>query len=236
MKKTYSDIFIDFDDTLYDTRGNSSIALREVFAQFCLMPHFPDPEVFFDNFWRINTELWEQYSQEKITREHLMLQRFLRPLNMGLGLSVSEEFCHEMSDRFLELCAEKAGVIEGTHELMDYLKGKNYRLHICSNGFREVQYKKLNACGLHRYFDTIILSEEVGALKPSKAFYDAALKTAGAKAESTIMIGDNYQNDIVGAMNAGIDALLFNRWERGFVPPQPVTYIVDELKDIMQIL
>ena len=236
MKKTYRDIFIDFDDTLYDTRGNSSIALREVFTQFCLMPHFPDPEIFFNSFWEINTELWAQYSNGAITRDYLMLQRFMRPLSKGVGIAVSEEYCHDISNRFLELCSEKSGVIEGTHELMEHLKSKGYRLHICSNGFREVQYKKLNACGLYQYFDTIILSDEVGALKPSKAFYDAALETAGAKAESTIMIGDNYQNDIVGAMNAGIDAMLFNRWERGFVPPQPVTYIVDELKEIMQIL
>ena len=236
MEKTYRDVFIDFDDTLYDTRGNSSIALREVFAQFCLMPHFPDPEVFFDSFWQINTELWAQYSNGEITRDFLMLQRFMRPLSKGIGLTVSESYCHDMSDRFLELCSEKSGVIEGARELVEHLKGKDYRLHICSNGFREVQYKKLNACGLFRYFDTIILSDEVGALKPSQAFYEAALKTAKAEAESTIMIGDNYQNDIVGAMNAGIDALLFNRWERGFVPPQPVTYIVDELKEIMHIL
>ena len=235
MKK-YRDIFIDFDDTLYDTRGNSSIALREVFTLFCLMPHFPDPETFFDSFWKTNTELWAQYSQGEITRDYLMLQRFMRPLNKGLGMDVSEDFCHDMSKKFLELCSEKSGVVEGAHELMEHLKAKGYRLHICSNGFREVQYKKLNACGLHSYFDTIILSEQVGALKPAKAFYDAALRVAGANIESTIMIGDNYQNDVVGAMNAGIDAMLFNRWEKGFVPPQPVTYVVDELKEIMQIL
>lgn len=236
MRKAYENIFIDFDDTLYDTRGNSTTALREVFGLFGLTPYFPSPEVFIDDFWQTNTELWAQYSNGDISRDFLMLQRFMRPLSKGTGLTVTEEFCLDMSDRFLQLCSCKSGLTDGAKELMDYLKGKGYRLHICSNGFREVQYKKLNACGLYPYFDNIILSDEVGAQKPSRAFYVAALQTAGAKAENTIMIGDNYQNDILGAMNAGIDTLLFNRWEKGFVPPQPATYIVDELKEIMQIL
>lgn len=236
MRKAYKDIFIDFDDTLYDTRGNASIALREVFVLFRLAPYFPDPEVFFDSYWQANTELWGQYSRGEIARDYLIVQRFMRPLSMASGLTVSEALCLDINDKFLELCSRKPGVIEGAHELMDYLKGRGYRLHICSNGFREVQYKKLNACGLHPYFDTIILSDEVGAVKPSKAFYAAALQVAGAEAETTIMIGDNYQNDILGAMNAGIDAMLFNRWEKGFVPPQPVTYVVEELKDIIHIL
>ena len=236
MRKAYKDIFIDFDDTLYDTRGNASIALREVFALFRLAPYFPDPKVFFDSYWQANTELWVQYSRGEIARDYLIVQRFMRPLSMASGLAVSEALCLDINDKFLELCSSKPGVIEGAHELMDYLRGRGYRLHICSNGFREVQYKKLNACGLHPYFDTIILSDEVGAVKPLKAFYAAALQVAGAEAETTIMIGDNYQNDILGAMNAGIDAMLFNRWEKGFVPPQRVTYVVEELKDIIYIL
>ena len=236
MKKQYTDIFLDFDDTLYDTRGNSTMALREVFDLFGLSTYFPQPEAFFDNFWQTNVELWRQYSHGEISRSYIMEERFRRPLSTGNGLHVTKDLCDELSDTFLKLCSCKTGVIEGAPELLDYLKSKGYRLHICSNGFQEVQYKKLNASGLSSYFDHVILSDEVGALKPSKQFYEAALRIAGAKTESTVMIGDNYQNDIVGAMNAGMDAILFNRWERGFVPPEQVTYIVDELKEIVHIL
>ena len=108
---------------------------------------------------------------------------------------------------------------------------------MCSNGFHEVQYKKLEACGLKDYFDTIILSEDAGVNKPSPLYFDYALKVSGAHRETTIMIGDNLQSDILGALNAGLDALLFNRWQ---VPaeeiPQTVTFVVPALSDIKSIL
>ena len=148
-----------------------------------------------------------------------------------------ESFCLEMSDRFLGFCASKPGVIDGAHELMEYLKGRGYHLHMTSNGFHEVQYKKLAACGLRDYFDTIILSEDAGANKPSKAFFDYALQRSGASKETTLMIGDNLQTDILGAMNAGLDAMLFNRWGVDVnESPQAPTYVVDSLRDIIKIL
>jgi putative hydrolase of the HAD superfamily len=120
---------------------------------------------------------------------------------------------------------------------MDYLKRKGYRMHMCSNGFHEVQYKKLEACGLKDYFDTIILSEDAGVNKPSPLYFDYALKVSGASCESTLMIGDNLQTDILGALHAGIDALLFNRWQADVdTSPQEPTFVVETLRDIMKIL
>jgi putative hydrolase of the HAD superfamily len=155
-------------------------------------------------------------------------------LSAGKGLDVTEQLCLEMSDRFLDFCSSKPGVVEGAHELMDYLKQKGYRMHMCSNGFHEVQYKKLAACGLRSYFDTIILSEDAGANKPSPLYFDYALKVSGADKATTLMIGDNLQTDIAGAHQAGLDTILFNRWkvEHSDVP----THIVATLGEIMNIL
>ena len=156
---------------------------------------------------------------------------------MGKGIEITKELCLEISDKFLDFCASKPGVIDGAHEVMDYLKRKGYRIHMCSNGFHEVQYKKLAACGLRDYFDTIILSEDAGVNKPSKAYFDYALKISGATRETTLMIGDNLQSDILGALNADLDAMLFNRWQ---VPPeefpQNLTFVVSTLGDIKTIL
>ena len=140
-----------------------------------------------------------------------------------------------MSDRFLAFCASKTGVVDGAHELMDNLRRKGYRMHMCSNGFHEVQYKKLNACGLKDYFDTIILSEDAGVNKPSPLFFDYALRQSGAQRETTLMIGDNLQTDIMGAMAAGIDALFFNRYPEYEKTTAP-TFVVTSLRDIMKIL
>lgn len=235
--KQYKDLFIDFDDTLYDTHGNAVIALSETFETFRLNRYFSDPQVFYDAYWTANIDLWTQYAKGEITRDYLIVERFRRPLSVGKGIEVTKELCLDISDKFLDFCASKPGVIDGAHELMDYLRGKGYRMHMCSNGFHEVQYKKLDACGLRDYFDTIILSEDAGVNKPSPLYFDYALKVSGACRETTLMIGDNLQSDILGALNAGLDAMLFNRWE---VPstefPQTPTFVVSTLHDIMEIL
>ena len=230
----YNDLFIDFDDTLYDTYGNAVIALRETFEAFQLERWFADPQVFYDAYWAANIDLWSRYSRGEITRPFLIVERFRRPLSVGDGLPVTESLCLEMSDRFLEFCSSKPGVVEGAHELMEYLRQRGYRMHMTSNGFHEVQYKKLAACGLRDYFDTIILSEDAGANKPSPQYFDYALKVSGASRETTLMIGDNLNTDIVGAHNAGLDTILFNRW--GVEPSDVPTHTVTRLLDIKTIL
>ena len=227
----YNDLFIDFDDTLYDTYGNAVIALRETFEAFHLERWFADPQVFYDAYWAANIDLWSRYSRGEITREYLIIERFKMPLSVGDGLPVTESLCR---DRFLEFCSSKPGVVEGAHELMDYLRQRGYRMHMTSNGFHEVQYKKLAACGLRDYFDTIILSEDAGANKPSPQYFDYALKVSGARRETTLMIGDNLNTDIVGAHNAGLDTILFNRW--GVEPSDVPTHTVNRLLDIKTIL
>ena len=233
----YKDLFLDFDDTLYDTHGNAVIALRETFDTFHLERYFADPQAFYDAYWWANIDLWTRYSKGEITRDFLIVERFRRPLSEGQGLEVTEALCLEMSDKFLDYCASKPGVIEGAHELMDYLKSRGYRMHMTSNGFHEVQYKKLAACGLRDYFDTVILSEDAGVNKPSPLYFDYAFKVSGANKDTTLMIGDNLQTDIMGALNAGIDAMLFNRWEADTSDcEQKPTFVVNSLKDIMGIL
>lgn len=235
MIKSYSNLFIDFDDTLYDTHGNAIIALTEIYEAFHLERYFDQPQEFYDAYWKANIDLWGQYAKGEIDRDFLIVERFRRPLSAGHGLDVTVDLCLRISDAFLDCCADKPGVVDGAHELMDYLKGKGYRMHLCSNGFHEVQYKKLRACGLKDYFDTVILSEDAGANKPSQQFFDYAFKLSGAKAENTLMIGDNFDTDIMGAKRAGMDVLFFNRFP-DFPAPQPIDYEVTSLRDIMKLL
>lgn len=233
--RLYTDLFLDFDDTLYDTHGNAVIALHELFETLQLGQYFADPEVFYDEYWKTNIDLWTRYSKEEITRDYLIVERFRRPLSFGKGLDPTEEYCLKASDLFLDYCSSKPGLVEGAHELVDYLKNKGYRMHICSNGFHEVQYKKLRACGLFDYFDTIILSEDAGANKPSKQFFDYALQKSGAVKAKTLMIGDNFNTDILGAKQAGFDTAYFNRFP-DYPAPEPATFEVTNLSQLMDIL
>lgn len=232
----YTDLFIDFDDTLYDTHGNAIIALHELYEHFGWAANFDDAEIFYNQYWETNVALWSQYAKGEIERDYLIIERFRRPLSLGHGLDLTDAYCLQVSDKFLELCSVKPGVVSGAHELVRYLKEQGYRMHICSNGFHEVQYKKLRACGLFDYFDTIILSEDAGVNKPSPQFFEYAFKITGAVPETTLMIGDNFVTDIMGAKNAGLEVMYFNRHPETEQAPEPVNYEVHTLSQIMSVL
>lgn len=231
----YSDLFIDFDDTLYDTYGNAVIALRELFDSLQLNRYFPDAELFYSEYWKANIDLWSRYSKGEITRDYLIVERFRHPLSFGVGLEPTEAYCRMAGDRFLDFCADKPGLVAGARELVDYLRQRGYRLHLCSNGFHEVQYRKLRACGLDGCFSTIILSEDAGHNKPAPEFFDYAFRVSGAVRERTLMIGDNFTTDILGAKRAGLATAFYNRFPE-YPAPEPVDYEVTALRQLIGIL
>ncbi|MCD8304253.1 MAG: YjjG family noncanonical pyrimidine nucleotidase [Prevotellaceae bacterium] len=234
--KRYHNIFIDLDDTIYDTRGNADMALRQLYDHFQLGRYFTSFEAFHEPYWLTNIMLWADYAQGRITRDYLIMERFRRPLSEGKGLEVTPELCLSVSAFFLDACSNLSDVVEDAHEVLAYLKEKGYRLHLCTNGFHEVQYKKMKASGLDVYFDKVILSEDAGANKPSADFFEYALRETGADRETTLMIGDNFITDIEGAKGVGIDVMFFNRRPSEFSAPSPVNYEIHALREIRNIL
>jgi putative hydrolase of the HAD superfamily len=205
----YKHIFFDLDHTLWDFEQNSTLALSEIFIEFDLHQklncQFKD---FIEVYHNINHNYWDAHKKNKVTREQLRNGRFIDTL-VHFNLK-DEELACAISDDYVKRSPYKKHLFEGAIRVLDYLKHKAYQLHIITNGFNEVQFIKLTESALLPYFDTITTSEHAGHNKPDEKIFIHALADAGAKKQESIMIGDNFEADIEGAIKAGIDAIWFN--------------------------
>ena len=230
MRK-YSDLFIDLDDTLYDFSTASRESFKETYELLDYSRFFESFEQYMAIYEPYNLELWRIYGEGKITKEELNKRRYSHPLEV-VGINNHElaaTFCTEALRRI----PTKNTLIPGAKELLDYLK-PHYRLHILSNGFKELQSHKMTTTGILEYFDTLILSEDIGINKPNRELFEYALKRAEANIETSLMIGDMFDTDIEGAANIGMDQLFFNpkNKDHSFTP----TYMVENLLEIKEIL
>lgn len=228
----YKNLFIDLDDTLWDTFNNNKESLEEVYNEFNFESYYTSFEVFFDIYYRKNVTLWDQYRDGKIDKATLTVERFIHLLEPTDDVSTTRALT--INESFLKRSSSKTGLIPGAIELLNYLKPK-YRMSILSNGFREVQSKKIFNAGLADYFSHTILSEDAGVNKPHPDIFHYALLETSFQKEETLMIGDSWEADIIGAHNAGMHQLWFNPYEieqQAFKP----THIVKSLLEIKAIL
>lgn len=200
-------IFIDFDDTLWDTKGNNRKALEELYTLLDWGRGYSSFDVFWEKYYPLNEYQWTLYRDGIISKHELMYNRFAMVLE-PLGISSEEEIAM-INDLFLRKTSVMSGVVEGTFPLLEYLKCF-YKVVILSNGFREVQRSKMNAAGITPYIDHLVLSEDAQCSKPCKRIFDYAFSVTNSRPRETIMIGDNWDADIVGAQNARIPSIWFN--------------------------
>ncbi|WP_026714659.1 YjjG family noncanonical pyrimidine nucleotidase [Flavobacterium daejeonense] len=198
-------VFFDLDHTLWDFDKNSKITFEKIFAQ-------NHPEVGIDDFIKhyipINQSCWKLYQYDKITHQQLRYDRLKLSFD-ALGYMISDLEIDFISQEYIDLLTEHNHLFDGTLEILDYLRGK-YKLHLITNGFAQVQDKKLKNANLNAYFSTITNSEMAGVKKPNPIIFEYALDLAAAKKENSIMIGDSIEADVLGALEFGIDAIYFN--------------------------
>lgn len=229
----YAAVLIDWDDTLWDFRHNAFVALKEVFFKYQLTNYFASFESFYELYEEHNKLLWKDYAADIIDKETLQRERFLYPFRQK-GKN-DEQLARNVGDDFLETTIKQTGLVPYARDLITHLHAAGYQLIVLSNGFREVQYRKINASGLAPFIDHIVLSEEVGAQKPAPQIFNFAIKLANVSKEQIIMIGDNVETDIKGAFDFGLDSILFDPYQEQKDNPY-ATYRVSGLKEIENIL
>jgi putative hydrolase of the HAD superfamily len=198
-------IFFDLDHTLWDFETNSDIAFETIFKQHKIKI---DLQKFLSYYREINERYWKLYRDEKITKEELRLGR-LKDTFVKLNQKVDIQLIEDLSVGYIDVLPNNNQLFEGAHEILEHLY-VNYKLHIITNGFNEVQYKKIENSGLAKYFDKIITSEDAGVKKPNSIIFEYALAITNAVSSESIMIGDNWEADIMGAKDAGFDVIYCN--------------------------
>ncbi|MNK28061.1 Pyrimidine 5'-nucleotidase YjjG [compost metagenome] len=201
-------LFFDLDRTLWDFETNSRFALQHLYDDLKLgdtIEHFLH---FHHTYIRINADLWNQYGSGKLSKEELRDNRFKKALaHHGIH---DEELARKMSDGYIDLSPQQTALFPGAIEMLDELKGEDYRLHIITNGFKEVQHIKLKNSGISDYFDLVLCSEEIGVTKPHREIFQEAQRITACKTEHAVMVGDDFKADIIGALNAGWTAIHFD--------------------------
>ena len=248
--KQYKAVFIDWDDTIGDFLGAAKLALQDMYDKYHLSDYFASHEEFVSLYKPHNIELWDKYGKDLLTKEYLSFDRFFYPLmhgsRVGERLKAKGErqevaaLAEQLSEDFLNMTTARFSLLEGAEELVRYL-AKKYPLTVVTNGFVEVQYEKFDKSGLRDCFAHIVLSEEVGCQKPNPRIFEEALRMNGLQAEEVVMIGDSWNSDIKGAINAGIDQIWIRKnKEQGTKSQdtieQTATYIVQSLSEVMEIL
>ncbi len=230
--KAYRHIFFDLDRTIWDYERNAEEAILELIERHSLHKRgIEDPAAFVKSYCVINDRLWDDYGKDRITKEELRSQRFhLAFQEFGINDIVTANL---VSDDFTALAPKKPHLLPGADEVLKYLN-KKYSVHLITNGFEDTQKEKMKHSQISRYFKHMITSERSGFKKPDKRIFDYALRKTGAIAEGSIMIGDNYDLDILGAAGAGIDQVYYDPAGTGI--DKSATHTVRSLNDLLGIL
>jgi len=205
-------VWLDLDDTLIDFRANSLTALRLTYADCRLDRYFTSCDEWVESYLRHNHALWDRYNRAEISQAYLRMHRFLDPIREHSDMSETR-FAPEarnMDTTYLDHLARQKRMIDGAMQLIDHLHTQAYNIGILSNGFTDVQHRKLHTVGLDTKVDLVVLSDDIGVNKPDPRLYTHAMKRAGVTDPAVhMMIGDNPDTDIAGALRSGWRAILY---------------------------
>lgn len=217
MIKKYEQLFFDLDHTLWDFETNSRLALEQTVNHLKIDSQIEDFDSFFEFYESINSKLWEAYRLQQIRKPELIKKRFEDTLAHFNLLEIDPI---KMNDCYLNFMPLQKKLYPNVIETLQYLKEKGYKMHIITNGFTEVQHQKIKSSGLSPFFERVFTSEAVQFPKPDKRIFQHALKCCNSKKSKSIMIGDSWETDILGARTAGISQVLISKKYFSSIVPQ----------------
>ena len=231
-KNKYRYIFFDLDHTLWDFEKNSTDTLSELYQKYELakLGSFCE-DSFKRQFQEVNSRLWAQTDEGKISKDALRRDRF-RLIFSGLGVE-NEDMACRLGEEYVLLCPQKPALLPYAMAILEYLHQK-YELYILTNGFSDVQAVKLSSAGILHFFREVFTADELQVGKPHKEYFNKVMQKIGAKPSECMMVGDNLKTDILGAQNAGIDHIYYNPARRSyFMHVQHEINCLSSLKELL---
>lgn len=226
-------IFFDLDNTLWDHRRNAKLALEDLFKREQIREKYSLTfEEFHKEYFTVNENLWAQIRDGEIDKEYIRKFRFH---NTFLFFGIDDfELAQRFEINFLDEIVSYNHLMEGAFELLEYLSQKKYRLHVLSNGFKEVTYRKCELSGIKNYFETITSADEINIRKPQPEIFEYALNKSGTKKAESVIIGDDWIADIEGGLAFGMKAIFFDVFNDNYTAENVKT--VKKLSEIHELL
>lgn len=220
------------DDTLWAFSRNARDTYEEMYWKYGYDRFFDSFEHYYELYNRRNLQLWTEYANGQVTKQELNRQRYLYPLEaVGAG---DVDLAKAYGEDALATIPTKSRLMPHAREVLEYLAPK-YNLYILSNGFQELQSHKMHSSGIDKYFKKIILSDDIGVLKPWPEIFHFALSATQSELRHSLMIGDSWENDIAGAAGVGMHQVFYNVSGITRLPFTP-TYEITDLKELMNLL
>nr|BDT26589.1 YjjG family noncanonical pyrimidine nucleotidase [Bacteriovorax sp. HI3] len=225
----YNLFLFDLDDTLLDFQASEKLCFTQTFIHFGVKDLL---EEIHKTYKTENNLLWKQLERGEVDKDFLKVERFKRTLDTH-KIEIPP---HKMSEFYLEQLPKHVVLIDGAVELLKHVKEFG-EIGIITNGIEYTQRERIKNSELKDYIDFIAVSEECGFAKPDVRFFEfAASRSKNFVKESTIIIGDRFDADIVGAHNFGIDSLWFNQHKTANTSNLKPTFEAHSLAQVKEIL
>lgn len=179
----------------------------------------------------VNSAIWKEFEDEKITAEKLREERFRRLFNQE-QLSISPA---EMSKEYLDYLSQKTNLLKNALAIVKYCSQKS-KIALITNGLTDVQKLRIGQSPLKKYFKDIFISEEIGYPKPNPKIFYYVFKRIKVNPENTIIIGDNLNSDIKGGKEFGMKTCWFNPKNKKNVTAIQPDFEINELMELKKII
>lgn len=228
----YKTIIFDLDNTLINYELCEYESMKKTLEDHDV---FVEDAVGLEQFWVDYPKYSYRYWIDFVNGGKIKSIRELLVNTFRDALARDERLHEQLADAYWEYFCHTCIFEEGAEEMLGQLKGR-YQLGIITNGISDSQGKRIEAGGIDSLFEAVIISDEVGLRKPDKGIFEIALRELDAERYAVLYVGDSVDDDLVGAMNAGIDFCFYNRKEVDIPDGMNAKFVIKELEELVSIL